>query len=342
MISAHPFSFELPSDLHANIPPERRGVRRDHVRMLVVDRLTGNTIHTRFFDLPRYLKAGDLLVLNASRTLPAVLRASFRGGDQAEVRLARRLNEQTWQALLVGARAAVGDRLQFSPELSATVTEVEATQPLVTLSFSQGGSNLYNLIYRLGEPVRYEYIKRPWELDYYQTVYASAPGSVEMPSAGRAFSWELLFRLQRMGIRLAYVQLHTGLSDLLDESWSHHPRAHAEEFTVPAATAEAVIACKASGGRVIAVGTTVVRALETATDEQGRAIAQSGWTRLHIEAGYTMRVVDGLITGFHEPQASHLDLLSAILDRDILAKAYRSALENRYLWHEFGDMNLIL
>ncbi|NGQ95164.1 S-adenosylmethionine:tRNA ribosyltransferase-isomerase [Brevibacillus sp. SYP-B805] len=342
MTAAEPFSFTLPASLNACMPPERRGIRRDHVRMLAVERATGAMVDGRFFELPTFLRPGDLLVLNASRTLPASLSAEWHNGRKVEVRLARRVTDREWQALVVGERAAAGETLRFSADLTARVLEAAPGTPLVTLSFSHAGIDLYNRIYRLGEPVRYEYVDHPWELDYYQTVYASAPGSVEMPSAGRAFSWELLFRLRRKGIGIAYLQLHTGLSDLLDDSRPHHPAEHAEAYAVPAATAEAVNRCKASGGRVIAVGTTVVRALETAADERGIVAAQTGWTRLHIDGGYRLRAVDGLITGFHEPRASHLDLLTAFLGPDLLGQVYRMALEKGYLWHEFGDMNLIL
>jgi S-adenosylmethionine:tRNA ribosyltransferase-isomerase len=342
------FSFELPSALHAAVPPERRGLRRDFVKMMVLDRKTGQTAHTTFYSLANYLQPGDLLVLNASRTVPAVLRAEWLSengseiSDSVEVRLAQRTDEAVWDALLVAEGVRAGDRLRFSPALQATVLRAEETRPLVTLLFSLKGAELYNQIYLLGEPVRYEYISIPWQLDYYQTVYASAPGSVEMPSAGRAFSWELLFALQRKGIRLAYIQLHTGLSYFLDDKWRQTPAEHYEPYVIPQETAEAVRRTKASGGRVIAVGTTVVRTLETAADERGDVQAQTGWTNLHIDADYRLRVTDGLITGFHEPEASHLDLLSAFIAPDLLSAAYREAIERKYLWHEFGDMNLLL
>lgn len=197
-------------------------------------------------------------------------------------------------------------------------------------------------IYEFGEPIRYEYITHPWELDYYQTVYASMPGSVEMPSAGRAFSWELLFKLQRHGIRIAYVQLHTGLS-YLPELFGHpSPTDNYEQFDVPDETAEAVKQAKEAGGRIVAVGTTVVRALESAALANGKLGALSGWTNLMIDSSVPLRVVDGLITGFHEPEASHLDLLSAFIDPALLHSAYQEAIGQGYLWHEFGDMNLII
>jgi S-adenosylmethionine:tRNA ribosyltransferase-isomerase len=336
--------FELPQSLNATIPPERRGIRRDHVRLMVLNRLNGETEHTQFYKLEKYLHKGDLLVLNCSRTLPAVLTADWHRNGQllktdVEIRLARRLNDSVWESLVVADEIVTGDHFNFSKQLQATVLETDH-KPFVSLRFSLSGPLLYDQIYALGEPVRYEYIEHPWGLDYYQTVFATAPGSVEMPSAGRAFSWELIFKLQRKGIGIAFVQLHTGLSYLLDD-WQHDPSLHYEEYHIPGETIEAIKRTKESGGRVIAVGTTVVRSLETAYRSTD-AIFASGWTNLKITHGYPLRIVDGLITGFHEPEASHLELLSAFIEPQLLHQAYLEAIERQYLWHEFGDMNLIL
>ena len=211
----------------------------------------------------------------------------------------------------------------------------------MVLSFSKSGLELYDAIYRYGEPLYYEYIKTPWPLEMYQTVYASVPGSVEMPSAGRAISWRLLDKLKQKGVKIAYLQLHAGLSYYGNDRWPN-PTNHVEAFCIPEETAELVNKTKKNNGRVIAVGTTVVRALETAVTNDGIVEAQEGATRLYIQKGYPLRAVDGLLTGFHEPEASHLDLLSAFIDEDLLMKAYEEVLSAGYLWHEFGDMNLIL
>jgi S-adenosylmethionine:tRNA ribosyltransferase-isomerase len=338
--------FDVPGELNATMPPERRGIRRDHVNLMVLDRKTGETSHTRFYHLDQYLKEGDLLVLNASRTIPAVLYGIWkRSGivleDRVEIRLARRVNEQIWDVLVVAAGVQTDDTFEITPMLEATVTEV-LSKPFFKIRFSLRGSRLIDHIHAHGEPVRYEYITHPWELDYYQTVYASVPGSGEMPSAGRAFSWELIFKLQRKGIKIAYIQLHTGLSYLLDDSLHLSPSENYEQYEVSSETVDAIRQTKQAGGRVVAVGTTVVRALETAVDEQGNPAAQAGWTNLQINHSIPLRIVDGLITGFHEPEASHLDLLSALIAPNLLYTAYQEAIERSYLWHEFGDMNLIL
>ncbi|MCM3719410.1 S-adenosylmethionine:tRNA ribosyltransferase-isomerase [Fictibacillus phosphorivorans] len=335
--------FELPQELNAKEPPERRGLRRDYVKMMVLNKTTGQTEHTKFYQLDRYLKKGDLLVLNVSRTVPAVLKSIREiDGTEVEVRLAHRKNESLWEALPVSGNLVKGDVIRFSPTLTATVVEQSSETPFVSLAFSLCCSSLYNQIYSLGEPVRYEYIQEPWNLDYYQTVFATIPGSVEMPSAGRAFSWELLFRLQKKGVRIAYITLHTGLSYLLDDKWQKGPDENFENYEVSEETVNLIHETKKSGGRVVAVGTTVVRALETVALKKGRLQAHTGWTNLYITKDTKLQICDGLITGMHEPEASHLQLLSAFVDQDKLYEAYQGAIEQGYLWHEFGDMNLIL
>jgi S-adenosylmethionine:tRNA ribosyltransferase-isomerase len=337
------FDFYLPSELNASHPPERRGIRRDHVRMMVLDKKTGQVSHDKFFRLVDYLNPGDLVVMNNSRTVPAILQAALIRNTkiidhEVEIRLARRRNEETWDVLIVTEDVELGDILNFSPELTAVVIEMRKGSPLKTILFSKKGADLFNSIYALGEPVRYEYIHNKWELDYYQTVFASCPGSVEMPSAGRAFSWELLFKLQRKGIELDFLQLHTGLSYLLDDEFEPSPTDNFEEYHLSEKMIEKIHTTKAAGGRVIAVGTTVVRALESA----GVTGEVNGVTNLYINQNFPLKMVDGIITGFHEPKASHLDMLTAFITQDKLWSAYEEAIDQQYLWHEFGDMNLIL
>ncbi|WP_042353572.1 S-adenosylmethionine:tRNA ribosyltransferase-isomerase [Bacillus rubiinfantis] len=343
MAATAAIDFSLPENLNAFQPPERRGIRRDHVKMMVLDRKTGKTMHNLFFHLGDYLQKGDLLILNNSRTIPAVMYAQWRRDGilldaNVEIRLARRCGEDRWEALVVTAPVNVNDTLHFSPNLSANIVDKKDQSPLKELLFSQKNAELMDSIYALGEPVRYEYISYPWNLDYYQTVFASHPGSVEMPSAGRAFSWELLFQLKQKGVQLGFIQLHTGLSYLLDDSLPLTPEDNAEEYHIPAAVMEQIIRTKSSGNRVIAVGTTVVRALESAA----KYGVLSGITNLYIHHLFPLKMVDGIITGFHEPKASHLDMLSAFVSEHDLLTAYHEAILTGYLWHEFGDMNLIL
>jgi S-adenosylmethionine:tRNA ribosyltransferase-isomerase len=347
------FTFVLPPELSAREPPERRGIRRDQVRLLVVDRTTGRIEHSRFDQISNYLRAGDLLVFNSSRTLPASLRGcecSATHGPCMEVRLAERLPDGSWLALLVceqgdpfGCGLRSGMQIEFADGLAATVLERDANiSRLWKLRFSISGTELIDLIYRLGKPIRYEYVSAPWDLDYYQTVYATEPGSAEMPSAGRAFTWKLLLDLKRRGIGSGYVVLHAGLSSYLDDELDRQHPASEEEYFVNRVTARKINQARERGGRVIAVGTTVVRALESAANENGSLTEVHGYTRLKIDHQHQLRSVDGLLTGLHEPEASHLDLLSAFLSPEKIHAAYDEAIARKYLWHEFGDLNLIL
>jgi len=348
-LAAAPIAFELPPALEASAPPELRpgaAGRRDAVRLLVLERATAAVTHTTFDRLDGFLRSGDLLVMNASRTVPALLRAVGDDGEPVEVRLADRRGTSRWDALLLAGRAHVGRermRLVFGGGLRARVLGRRPDLPsLWRLRFNRGGTTLMDAIERLGEPVRYGYVAGALPLDLYQTVYAAVPGSVEMPSAGRPLSWELLLRLRRKGVRMATLVLHTGLSSTRDDAVDALHPTYDEAFTVPPETAAAVNATHTAGGRVIAVGTTVVRALESVTGSDGVTRAARGRTRLRIRPDTNLHAVDGLLTGLHEPRASHLDLLSALVAPAVLQAAYQEALAHGYLWHEFGDMNLIV
>jgi len=377
--------FVLPPELEAAAPPEMRGLRRDHVRLLLLDRDTGAVRHHRFDELPLLLEPGDLVVVNDSRTLPASLLGRTSGGSALEVRLAARAatgdggvrgtpkgcpggsgdGEERWAALPLGVPADGGDpalvptdarpaapplppgeRLVFGGGLTATVLGRHAeAPPLVWLAFDADGERLAEALHRAGRPVRYAYVPQPWPLHHYQTLFAAAPGSAEMASAGRPFTVQTVRALRDRGIGLATISLHAGLSTYGDPAVDRR-FVPPEAYRVPEATAAAVDRCRAAGGRVVAVGTTVVRALETAATAAGAGgggvRAGAGVTRLRIGPGHRLLAVDGLLTGLHEPEASHLDLLGAFVDPEVLGRAYTAALDAGYLWHEFGDVCLIL
>ena len=346
-----PFAFTLPPELAAQEPPEHRGMSRDQVRLMVIDRTTYQVHHTQFDQLGACLQAGDLLVCNTSRTLPAALNGCGAPGEPClEVRLAEHLPDDTWLALLLcqhgepfACGLCGGMQLTFGEGLTATVADRDATIPrLWKLRFSASGPALIDLLYRVGRPIRYEYVAAPWDLDAYQTVYATEPGSAEMPSAGRAFTWQTLFALKRQGIAMAAVVLHTGLSSYMDDELDRQHLASEEEYLIPPAAAVQMHQTRQHGGRIIAVGTTVVRALESAAAATGEVQPGHGYTRLHITAAHGLKTVDGLLTGLHEPEASHLDLLTAFLPAEQIRAAYEEAVQRRYLWHEFGDLNLIV
>jgi S-adenosylmethionine:tRNA ribosyltransferase-isomerase len=350
--------FELPPTLEAAAPPEARGLRRDGVRLLVVDRGSGAVRHLRFSALPLVLRPGDLLVANDSRTLPASLIGWTADGAALELRLAGRDGDR-WAALTLGvpehgdpalvptdARPPApallpGERLSFAGGLSARVLARHDEVPaMVWIAFDRDGAPLLEALHRAGQPVRYAYVPERWALHHYQTMFAAAPGSAEMPSAGRPFTVQALHDLRARGVGLATISLHAGLSTYGDPEVDRR-FVPAEPYRVPETTAAAVARARAAGGRVIAIGTTVVRTLETAADPSGQVRPGAGITRLRIDADHRLRAVDGLLTGLHEPEASHLDLLRAFLDTAALRAAYDQALREGYLWHEFGDVCLI-
>jgi S-adenosylmethionine:tRNA ribosyltransferase-isomerase len=339
-------TFELPPELSADRPPERRGLARDQVRLLVIDRQTGSVTHTRFDQVSHFLRPGDLLVFNSSGTLPAVLSATVaQQKEPVEVRLAEHLPDNIWLALLLPHSVeASGLRLDFGRGLTAQVLTRDFQIPrLWRLRFSATGTELLDLIYRLGNPVRYRYVSGAWKLSYYQNVYAQTPGSSEMPSAGRAFSWRLLFGLRRMGIKSTHITLHTGLSSYMDNDFDRRRPMSEEEYWISEESAQKIGRAQTNRGRIIAVGTTVVRALESAVLAQGNKLrASNDYTRLRISDRHHLQLVNGLITGLHEPEASHLDLLSAFIPKETLFAAYLEAIQQGYLWHEFGDLNLIV
>jgi S-adenosylmethionine:tRNA ribosyltransferase-isomerase len=349
--------FDLPAVLEASEPPEVRGRGRDDVRLLVSRRRGTEIEHRRFTELPELLRAGDLLVVNTSATLPAALDARAdppgAGGSHSQpavLHLATPLDEHHWVVELrhrsdrgvtpwLDAPAGTVVRLRSGGRARL----LDAAAPL-----ADGRVRLWRAALDLpcpvdeyladhGRPIRYGYVPRQFPIDAYQTVFADEPGSAEMPSAARPFTAGLVTRLVTAGIGVAPLVLHTGVS-----SPEVHEPPSAERFRVPAATAERVNATHRLGGRVVAVGTTAVRALESAVDERGLVLGTEGWTELVIGPGRPVRAVDGMITGWHEPRASHLAMLEAVAGRPLLEASYRAALEEGYLWHEFGDSHLIL
>lgn len=338
--------FALRPDLEATEPPEARGLSRDAVRMLVASRSTGELVHSTFASLPRFLDPGDLVVVNTSGTIPAAVDAIAPDGTGLVVHLSTRLDDDRW---VVEPRARAGraterwtgasppshlvlgegaDLELLSPYLDSArlwVARLSLPQPALTWLAVNG------------RPVRYPYVERAWPISAYQNVYAIEPGSAEMPSAGRPFTPEIITRLVAMGVGVTPVVLHTGVASLEADE---HP--YPERVVVPAPTAARVEATHAAGGRVVAVGTTVVRALESAVGDDGRIGPFDGWTDLLVTPERGVGVVDGLLTGWHEPEASHLLMLEAVAGRSLLERSYAASVAEGYRWHEFGDAHLIL
>lgn len=339
--------FELPDELAATEPPEARGLPRDGVRLLVGD--PSGVRHARFADLPRYLDPGDLVVVNTSGTLPAAVDGRRADGRAVTVHFATPLPDGGSVVELRPPGRATGPVRDAAPGehvdlpagglLTLLATYPEPGVPGARLWRARpvlpGG--LTGFLTRHGRPIAYGYLAGPWPLPAYQTVFARDPGSAEMPSAARPFSTELVTALVTAGIVVAPVTLHTGVSSLEE---GETPLA--EAFRVPPVTARLVNLARRSGGRVVAAGTTVTRALETVADEDGTVTAGEGRTELVLGPDRPARVVDGLITGWHAPGASHLLLLEAVAGAELVSRAYRAALRGRYLWHEFGDSALLL
>jgi S-adenosylmethionine:tRNA ribosyltransferase-isomerase len=348
---------KLPDDLAASEPPEARGLTRDGVR-LMVSREGGDLItHARFRHLPDYLQRGDVVVINTSATINASLDAwREETGEWVELHLSTPVPDAEDSYWVVELREVSGDKAL--PLLTAgsgeslrldgggTVTLVQPygarrgeaiTQVRLWVAELRVPGGVLAYAEEHGSPIKYSYVKERWPLSYYQTMFATEPGSAEMPSAGRAFTPAVVDGLERNGIRVVPLVLHTGVASL-ESGEPPYP----ERYRVPAGTAEAVNLAHETGHRVIAVGTTVVRALETAAAINGRVGPGDGWTDLVITLERGLYAVNGMVTGFHEPRSSHLAMLEALAGREHIALAYRAALDGRYLWHEFGDLHLIL
>ncbi len=347
--------FILPPELEADAPPEARGLARDEVRLLVSQQSTNQIVHTQFRQIGQFLDAGDLLVINTSGTMNAALHATCSDDTLLELHLSTHLPADLWTVELrsyhkhttkpfYGARP--GEVLQLEGGAQVTLhrpyllTDTKLSPSrlwLATLQLSTAEPVLQAYLMRYGFPIRYGYVKDQWPLEYYQTVYATEVGSAEMPSAGRAFTADLITQLVAQSVQIAPLLLHTGVASL-----ENHEPPYEEFYRVPAETARLVNQTKAAGKRVIAVGTTVIRALETVVDASGTVHPGEGWTRVIVTPQRGIRSVHALLTGLHEPQASHLLMLEALAPREHLKKAYQEGLAQGYLWHEFGDLHLLL
>ena len=369
--------FTLPAEREAHEPPEARGVPRDRVALMASRGAAGEISHHAFTDLPALLLPGDLLVVNTSATMPAAV--PLPGGPAAHssppprgpaahllppprgpaVHFSTPLPDGDWLVELRAAGGAAtvpdhggapGQRLAL-PGGAVLTLDARFTPRLWRARLSTA---VLPYLLRWGEPIRYSYVRRPWPIEWYQTVFGTRPGSAEMPSASRPFSPEVVTRLVARGITFAPLTLHTGVSSLEGDE-DPYP----EPYDVPPATARLVNLTRRHGGRVIAVGTTVARALETAARVPGSAAGpadpgaghrpapgcvapSAGWTEHVVTPDTPLLAVDGLITGLHEPRSSHLRMLAAFADLDLLSRCYAAAIERGYLWHEFGDLHLLL
>jgi S-adenosylmethionine:tRNA ribosyltransferase-isomerase len=353
-----PPDFDLPPQLEASQPPEARGLGRDEVRLMVSHYTDDRVMHARFPHIADFLDPGDALVINTSGTLPAALSVTRADGTPLELHLSTQLPAHLWivelrqpaepasqpfygasagESLSLPGGASATLLTPYHPEQRARLEAGQAARVRLWIASMSLPVPFRAYLAEYGFPIRYGYVPERWPLAYYQTVYATEPGSAEMPSAGRAFTPELLTQLVARGVQVSPLLLHTGVS-----SPEEHEPPYEEYYRVPLETAQAVNQARAAGRRVVAVGTTVVRALETVADDEGVVHPGQGWTRLIVTPERGVRVIDGLLTGLHEPRATHLAMLEALAGLCHLQHAYAEALREGYLWHEFGDLHLLL
>lgn len=334
------FDFYLPEELIAQTPLEKR----DGSRLLVLDKESGAMDHRHFYDLPEYLRAGDCLVLNNSRVLPARLIGTRPGGGAVELVLLRDLGEGRWECLSrPGRKTKPGTELFFGGgELKATVEAV-----------AEGGNRIVKFDYRgiflevlerLGKMPLPPYIKEELQdPERYQTVYSRELGSAAAPTAGLHFTNELLEKIQAMGVKVCYVTLHVGLGTFrpVKEDEIENHEMHSEFCIIPEDTARTVTETKQNGGRIVAVGTTSCRTLESFAKDDGTLEACSGWTDIFIYPGYSFKCIDALVTNFHLPESTLIMLVSALAGREHILNAYRTAVEEKYRFFSFGDAMFI-
>ena len=340
--------FVLDEDLAAREPPEAApGADRSTVRLMTSVGAEAPTDHI-FGELPSLLTPGDLLVVNTSAAVAAALDGTTSDGDHVRLHISTELPSSLW---LVEVRkptpdgTSVPDRAARAGQTVTTaggltsqlLARLDGSQRLWVAALDWPRGTLTDHLARHGRPIRYSYVALDWPLEAYQTVFGRHPGSAEMPSASRPFTNQTVTDLVATGVTLAPVTLHTGVSSL-----EAHEAPYPERYRVPAATARLVNHTRTAGGRVIAVGTTVVRALESVVDDQGLVHPGAGWTDVVVTPERGAPSVDGLLTGWHEPKASHLLMLEAMTSLTALEAAYGEAIESRYRWHEFGDVHLII
>lgn len=330
------YDLQTSSLRSATEPPERRGIARDEVQMLVTHRASGTNRHLRFLDLPPVLQSGDLLVVNDSATIPAALTARRQNGEQLELHVATKIDERMWMS---EPRDTVlcGEELRLADGGSVVmIAPVDPEYPRLWYAWFQLPEPMYAFLAHHGKPIHYAYVTEEFPMSDYQTIFASEKGSSEMPSAARPFSARVVDAVQNRGVEIATITLHCGVASL--EEPEQPP---AERYRVTVETAEAVNRARSEGRRIIAVGSTALRALESSF-YRGTIVASSGWTDLVIGDRYPIRTVDGLLTGFHDTAATHQSILRAFLGSGLLASAYAEAADAGYHQHEFGDVHLIL
>ncbi len=346
--------FELPLELEAGEPPEERGLKRDEVKLMVSYKSDNRIINTKFKNITDFLNEGDLIIINTSGTLSASLDAVRKDGTKLKLNLSTHLPSDLWiveirrieetgtkpfyemhsgETLALHGGGSITLHSHYRYHSKEVIQESERLW-IATLNITL---SLKDYLKKYGVPIRYGYVKKDWPINYYQTVYATEEGSAEMPSAGRAFSFELITKLVAKGIKIVPLVLHTGVSSLEGNELPYE-----EYYKVPLESAKQINEARKTGKKIIAVGTTVIRALETVTDEDGITHPGEGLTKIIITPQKGIKSVNAMLTGLHEPKATHLAMLESLVGLEHLELTYTEALKNKYLWHEFGDLHLLL
>lgn len=340
--------FDLPQQLACPKPTEERNIERDEVRLLVTTN-SGQIEHSTFNHLPSFLQKDDVLVVNTSATVPSALPVSLPGGRKGRLHLSTKLNNKKW-LLEIREIAGIKTIRWHEGEEGMTFQLPSGGNVMLEQRFYKNSQwlDLWIAEFNINQsmqsylsanalPIQYDKLDRQYPLSYYQTFFSFHPGSSEMPSAGRGFTAELVTRLLKSGVTLAPIILHTGVSSL-EENETPYP----EYMEIDPVTVSIINAAKSKDRRIIAVGTTAIRAIETTANDEGTVTSFRGNTELFIDENYTMKVVDGLLTGFHEPRASHLNMLQSVGGFEHINRAYKEAIKAGYYWHQFGDLHLIL
>ncbi len=340
--------FDLPQDLACPKPTEDRNIRRDEVRLLVTTN-SGSIEHSTFNHLSTFLQKGDVLVVNTSATIPSAIPVSLPAGKKGKLHFSTKLSDNKW---LVEIREITGNKtIRWKEGQEGMIFPLPGGAGIflqqkfykndqwldLWIANFHGDQPMENYLTDHAKPIQYEKLDRQYPLSYYQTFFSFHPGSAEMPSAGRGFTAELVERLLKKGVSIVPILLHTGVSSL-EENETPYP----EHTEIDPVAASIINAAKVEGRRIIAVGTTAIRAIETAVNEDGIVLPYRGNTELFIDENYSMKIIDGLLTGFHEPRASHLNMLQSIGGFEHIDRAYREAIKAGYYWHQFGDLHLIL
>lgn len=340
--------FELPQTLACPLPTEERGIARDDVRLLVSQKDGASIEHTHFHQLDHFLQAGDVLVVNTSATIPAAIPITLYDGKRAMLHLGNQLNNKHWLAEIrllsnnkthrwKGGQAGLQIKLPASGSIELMQRFHQAGHLLDLWEIKLNlPSSLMAYLHQHAQPIKYSNTHKPYPVSYYQTHFAQQAGSAEMPSAARGFTARLVEKLEKKGVIIAPILLHTGVSSL-----EINEKPYPEYMEISTASAQLINKAKVHGQRIIAVGTTAIRALESAVDKNGALQAYKGYTELYIEHDHQLQIVDGLLSGFHEPEASHLHMLQALISAQHLQKAYQAAIQEQYYWHEFGDLHLM-